>query len=921
MKPKIDLSSFKGLFLKWMILFIFLTNANARELNGNHKERSRQFTVKTHHGKLSAEIIYEVKDSEFANRVISVIQEKAPLLSEYFGYTPTDVVHFVVEDESYTANGSATVFPHDVIRLNNFPPIGDEHLAGNPDWIELLVVHEMTHIFHIDQTRSFLKGLKTVFGSLGKLGGVVPRWFSEGVATWAETKFTNSGRLRNDTLLYELRNRLKDPNFCHTIDCLDGPGVYPHGQYAYWIGAYFLNEIENEKPGTISCIIRENSKFIPFNLNTPFIRCTGLDAPSKFEAFRKLEKDHPLVLTQKFSKLSLKNLGNVFFQKGLVFKNNKLVYAQENEFMVKLSEYDFTNQHLEIIKPPYPINNLSSINNKIYLNTTSEEGATDWYSYEKNGFEKLEHKEPFQYLLMDSVYLDYIEGHWSILKIEGEKESILKVFPQTTQVFRPYNEEGRIYLKTYDSLTKLFDFHELFSKGELRKIKSFVEDFFIIGIDQGKILLKTTKYPLMLLKPNDSKLYRVDTFSENRLVNVLFDQESSLFFFLNDSQNLYISTKNKKEWFETFFKDSKPLIGETIKKEEMVEKVQNIEERGFPQLNHFIPRYWFFSYEGGENTDEIWKIFTTISDPKNRHTVSLSYDIYPELSQTALVSSYMYSKNDFFMGGSREKTYTKNILGSEPDSTIETGANIGYNFTYKNYFYTPIFSVTKREENDFLSANITRKGTRFTIIESLGMKPYFRDDFFNSITLLSKIYYQNLDNETSYWGLQEKLNYTLRPTINLSINFQHSYGHLFKSKFINGVLFGGGNPTTDSNTFHEFYAIPYGHVFGNEILTNRMEFDYKFMDVYSAAGDLFPFFVKTLHALLGAEHLHGQRTFVDGQLFSNENIYSAYAGVSVPSTIFYLAPIDISILYTQILNSNIETANSWVTLIKGGYSF
>ena len=110
------------------------------------------------------------------------------------------------------------------------------------------MLHELVHIIHMDQTRGVLKGLRTIFGAVGKLGGITPRWFTEGVATWAETNFTIGGRLRNKVLAMELKYLILRDDFCNSIDCLDEPGEYPHGRNSYWMGAYFLKSLEISKP-------------------------------------------------------------------------------------------------------------------------------------------------------------------------------------------------------------------------------------------------------------------------------------------------------------------------------------------------------------------------------------------------------------------------------------------------------------------------------------------------------------------------------------------------------------------------------------------------------------------------------------------------------------------------------------------------
>lgn len=64
---------------------------------------------------------------------------------------------------------------------------------------------------------------------MGKLGGVTPCWFTEGIATWGEAYFTNGGCPKNNLFVTETYSCLMDDNFCDEIECLDQLLKYPYG--------------------------------------------------------------------------------------------------------------------------------------------------------------------------------------------------------------------------------------------------------------------------------------------------------------------------------------------------------------------------------------------------------------------------------------------------------------------------------------------------------------------------------------------------------------------------------------------------------------------------------------------------------------------------------------------------------------------
>jgi len=69
---------------------------------------------------------------------------------------------------------------------------------GNLAWYKLLGIHEYRHVFQIDGlNKGFIKWSKVFSGNLGEsilLGWAYPLWLFEGDATYAETRFSGTGR-------------------------------------------------------------------------------------------------------------------------------------------------------------------------------------------------------------------------------------------------------------------------------------------------------------------------------------------------------------------------------------------------------------------------------------------------------------------------------------------------------------------------------------------------------------------------------------------------------------------------------------------------------------------------------------------------------------------------------------------------------
>ena len=231
-----------------------------------------------------------------------------------------------------------------MITLLTYPPTGSGYLVGRDDWIRNLLIHELVHIVHLDMTEGFPDIVRTIFGSIGKFGGIVPVWFSEGLATWAETAFTSGGRGRSRLLRYETDRKLLDGDFCRTIDCLDSPGVYPRGSTAYWVGWRFLSFLEERKEGTLRCLVKTNSGKVPFFFYQAFHECTGRSAPENFADFLSSLRRHyagewrapPL-----FEAVELPDGGEgIEFQRGMVVDGNRAYYADDDDGRSFLNEFD-----------------------------------------------------------------------------------------------------------------------------------------------------------------------------------------------------------------------------------------------------------------------------------------------------------------------------------------------------------------------------------------------------------------------------------------------------------------------------------------------------------------------------------------------------------------------------------------------------
>src|SRR5690349_8289342 len=129
-----------------------------------------------------------------ARRVAVVAERAQQRVGAVLDHVPSDKTQIVITDDTDYANGSASAYPLNVIRLFAAAPEDLSPLGDYDDWLTELVFHEDTHILHMDQIGGIATVINAIFGRLYVPNGVAPRWFLEGLAVYEETDTTAGGR-------------------------------------------------------------------------------------------------------------------------------------------------------------------------------------------------------------------------------------------------------------------------------------------------------------------------------------------------------------------------------------------------------------------------------------------------------------------------------------------------------------------------------------------------------------------------------------------------------------------------------------------------------------------------------------------------------------------------------------------------------
>jgi len=216
-------------------------------------------------------------------------------LVEFMNYKPPRKTHIIINDKQDTANAAAAPFYFNRIYINlRQPDIYSGFVGKYEDFLRLLLVHEYTHILHLDMNFGPVRNLRRVLGKIPLLSTpnfLLPYWMIEGYAMYAETEFTTGGRGSNDLNNMHLRTSAAE-NRLYRIDQVHGPydlGSWPSGgrsiyYYGLSIFEYIAEEYGEDKMVEIS---HEFSRNPGQNINRIFLEILGDDIDQVYEDWKR----------------------------------------------------------------------------------------------------------------------------------------------------------------------------------------------------------------------------------------------------------------------------------------------------------------------------------------------------------------------------------------------------------------------------------------------------------------------------------------------------------------------------------------------------------------------------------------------------------------------------------------------------------
>lgn len=916
------------------VLSLQLTSAFANENPMNFAKnpnwKTKDVEITTEYGVLKVQIHSSLNQLSRVARVEEIIRQDLIKVINYFKYVPRDVVHFNIDPYLKLANGNATTFPQNIINLYTHPSVEKEHLVVMEDWMRGLILHEYVHVTHLDQTRDYLESGRKIFGTIPKVvPAITPRWFTEGIATWAESQFLPGGRLQNRLLQREYLIKMNDPYFCQTLDCMDNAGVHPYGQMSYWFGSGFLNYIEEKQPETIKCLVETNSMKLPFSLSSVFEKCTGKDVYGHFADYKEF-------LKSEFGKLE-STVGKDYFlanvygaddpQKGFILLGDTLLKVEDNRRHQALTRYDLKDGLSSFKTFSHPITTLSDS-----TTFTNEDGELEHFvlvGFNEDPFYRKENRK-FRWVNADTlveeekinfrhdplmvkalnrehfITASYEDGQFTLREIlKGDLQKVMVLPLEMNLTSLEWGEAKKMLWVKGAYQNKSFIGHLNLKTFELKKVFS-TEDFLQTENVDGNLVVSTGK------KGNLETFYLKFDHQNNQVTKTLLKEhwlETSPATITNENWRVCyskaISFQNEDPEKRRAIIKNNALGAESVLTSENIneEPIKNTTTpdtfRDYFSLETLRPKWWFLSLASESNLST-FGLQTGFSDSVNRHSGDIILQTYS-------------SEKDTYYGGLlsynfRQDQWLTNIflkrLVSENESTKAVIDEQELNFSSmlrvlnRRYTFMPGFEASyEDQDSDVTVAKTWRTSLRFrTQYQAMSL-----NDLFQSFNLNARWGLRFPESGNSFKDWQLFTDGKLQFWPELQVTGKIHYGRLEKSNFKNGVLYGAGYSTSTSTRNFEFYGLPYGAVYGNEIIAARLRFDYRVFEFYRGY-QLWPFFARDLNLLFGRDWISGDRVIVGRQVLKDKAVNSAWIGANLKWTFAYNVPVETKFVLAKVFN-------------------
>ena len=189
---------------------------------------------------------YPVEYEEWARRAAERLEPIRDAVVTEVGYAPPQVIDVIIGNPAAEPNGIAwplTDAPRTVFYAE--PPGPGEDVGAYGHWIDLLAVHELTHLVHMlrPARNPWERLLERAVLPIGPITFASPRWALEGYATVIEGRLTGTGR-PNSTIRALILRRWAENGRLPSYGQLDSDRRFLGMGMAYLMGSAYLEWLE-----------------------------------------------------------------------------------------------------------------------------------------------------------------------------------------------------------------------------------------------------------------------------------------------------------------------------------------------------------------------------------------------------------------------------------------------------------------------------------------------------------------------------------------------------------------------------------------------------------------------------------------------------------------------------------------------------
>jgi hypothetical protein len=268
-----------------LLILVGVCVASTASAAGRYDPRLRFRTIRTAHFDIHA----HQREEAMARRLAQIAERVRTTFAPGLG-VPRGRVQVILVDQTDVSNGWATPLPYDTIEITAVPPAPAALIGNTTDWLELVFVHEYTHILHLDRSRGLMQGLRRVFGRVPVVfpNGFLPVWQVEGIATFEESRMTSQGRIRAGDFRAIADVAAAQGRF-EPIDRAGGGLIdWPSGNAPYVYGGLFHQYLADRYgPERIARLADVTAGRIPFFGAGAFKKVFGRSASDLWDDFRE----------------------------------------------------------------------------------------------------------------------------------------------------------------------------------------------------------------------------------------------------------------------------------------------------------------------------------------------------------------------------------------------------------------------------------------------------------------------------------------------------------------------------------------------------------------------------------------------------------------------------------------------------------